>query len=378
MSRPVPGFCGGAGKPAWLPPVTIITTGSTFSPSVQVNAANVTVTWTCPAAGITTTGLTPTLNFGSAATRVVYMTATIPGGYSALGQVTLFNIGFSHLDDQGRNSLPASYDWAAQSVGGITGVNSMTGLQKFLAANIAGLTGPVCFDGMSQLTHIECYQSSFTSATVAGCSSMIRLVLESNKLTAFNLNPVAASIQEFRCAFQQGGALALTPLAGGSMPNLYHFCVRDQTVTGMPPFSSGFGQLTQLWIWNTGQSGTLQTNSTVPMDSILAHDNAYTTLNAASQFPYTSGQFTGQIAMANCALTSATITGDGLLYSVDFRNNLLSQAQVDSVLTTMNGYGSTNAQGLIDVSGTGNAAPSGTGVAAATALRGRSWTVNTN
>src|SRR5690242_959948 len=214
--RAVPGRAGGAGLPV-PPAVVITTTGSTFSPWVQA-PSGVTVTWTW--AGGSTTGLTPTLSFGSAATRTVYMTASAAGRYSGLDQVTLFNIGFSHLDDQGGNSLDSSYDWTPQLVSGLAGVNFMTGLRKFLAADIAGLTGPVSFDGLAQLTHIECYQSGFTSATVRGCNSMVRLVLESNKLTAFDLNPVAATIREFRCAFQQTGALALTPLAGGAMPNL--------------------------------------------------------------------------------------------------------------------------------------------------------------
>lgn len=373
MNWPVPGSARGSGLPV-TPAVVITTTGSAFSPWVQA-PAGVTVTWTW--AGGQATGLTPAISFGSAATRQVAMTATAAGRYSALDQLTLFNIGFSHLDDQGRNSLPASYDWPSQAVSGITGVQYMTGLRLFLAAGIASLTGPVTFDGMAQLTNIECYQSSFTSATVRGCSSMVRLVLESNKLASLDFNPVAPTLQELRVAFQQTGALTFTPLTQ-PMPALYHFCVRDQVITNMPAFSSGFPQLTQLWIWNTSQSGTLAVGSSVQMDTVLAHDNAYTTANLASQFPFTGGQLTGQIAMANCALTSVTITGDGQLHSVDFSNNQLPQAQVDSVLTTMNGYGTTDALGVISVGGTGNAAPSATGAAAATALRGRSWTVTTN
>src|SRR5690242_10544585 len=93
---PAPRIAGGAG----VPPVTITATGSAFSPVVAVNPG-VTVTWSCPAAGITTTGTAPTLSFGSAATRTVYMTAADANGNDALNQVTLFNIGFSHLDDQG-------------------------------------------------------------------------------------------------------------------------------------------------------------------------------------------------------------------------------------------------------------------------------------
>jgi len=366
------------GRPAAIvPPVMITTTGSTFSPWVMA-PAYVTVTWTW--AEGSTTGLQPTINFGSAATRTVYMTATDASGNDALNQITLFNIGFSSLDDPGRNSLPALYNWTAQPVSGLANVNSMTGLQLFLAADNATLTGPLNFNGMSRLTHIECYQSSFTSATVAGCTAMIRLVLEQNKLTTIDPTPCAATLQELRVAFQQTGVMTF-PAVMPAFPNLYHWCTRDQTVTNMPDFSAtgpGFPALNQLWIWNTGQSGALIVNSSVVMDSVLAHNNAYTSVNLANQFPYSGGQFTAQIAMASCALTSINITGDGLLFSVDFSANALPQAQVDSVLTTMNGFGSTDSLGLVDVSGGTNATPSATGLAAAAALRLRSWTVNTN
>lgn len=359
-----------------VPPVTITTTGSTFSPWVAA-PAYVTVTWTCPAAGITTTGLTPTLSFGSVATRIVYMTAQDANGNDALNTLTLFNVGFDSTNDPGRYSLPSTYNWAAQSISGLGNVNSMTGLQLFLAANITTLTGPVTFDGMPRLTNIECYNSRFTSATVRGCLSLLRIVIEQNSLTSFDPSPVASTLGELRLAFQSSGALAF-PAGLTGFPNLYHWCVRDQTVTNMPDFSTGFPSLSQLWIWNTGQSGTLTVNSSVQMDSVLAHDNTYTTANLGSLFPFTGGQLTGQIAMANCHLSSVTITGDGQLFSVDFSNNLLPQAQVDGVLTTMNGYGTTDAQGVINVGGTGNAAPSATGTSAKNALISRSWTVTTN
>jgi hypothetical protein len=362
-------------RPA-VPPVTITTTGSAFSPWVAA-PPYVTVTWSCPAAGITTTGLTPVLSFGSTGTRTVYMTATDASGNDALNQITLFNIGFDSTNDVGRYSLPSSYNWTAQAVSGITNVNSMTGLQLFLAANITTLAGPVIFDGMARMTNIECYNSRFTSATVRGCASLLRCVIEQNNLTQFDPSPVAPTLGEMRLAFQQSGTLTL-PAGLTNFPNLYHWCVRDQTVTNMPSFASGFPSLSQLWIWNTGQSGTLTVGSSVPMDSVLAHDNAYTTANLGSLFPYIGGQLTGQIAMANNALASVTITGDGQLYSVDFSNNLLPQAQVDSVLTTMNGYATTDALGVINVSGTGNAAPSATGTSAKNALISRSWTVTTN
>lgn len=370
MTYPVRGFAGGAGRPAWPQPVIITTTGATFSPSVQVAAQNVTVTWTW--AGGQVTGLNPVISFGSAGTRTVYMTAAIPGGYSALNQVTVFNVGYTYSNDTGTYSPPPSYGKAAQAVSALAGVSSMTGLQLFLAGGITGLTGPADFTGMSQLTNIECYGSRFTSFNVTGCTSLQRLVVEQDNLAAANVNPVLATLRELRLAAQQGSALTFSPAVSGPFPVLYHFCLRDQAVTGMPNLGTALPAVSELWIWNTGQSGTLAPSSAA-LTNVQAYGNSYTSANFAGLFVTGS---TAYLDLHSNQLAACTLAGCTALGYVDLSGNLLTQSQVDGVLGVLAGTSVPN--GTVNVGGTGNAAPSSAGLSSTTALAGRGWTVTHN
>lgn len=72
-------------------------------------------------------------------------------------------------------------------------------------------------------------------------------------------------------------------------------------------------------------------------------------------------------------------TGGGISSTVtyfDMRNNLLTETAVDTILSDLVDAGGTNGQVL--VSGTGNAAPSASGLADKAILEGRGWTVTTN
>lgn len=350
-------------------PVIITTTGSTFSPSVALKAGSTgTVTWACPGASITTTGLQPTLSFGSAATRTVYMTVADANGYEAIDQVELFNLGFDHTNDAGTYSLSSSYDWTAQSVSGVAGLHYMTGLKYFLAANIGGLTGTLDFSGLSALLNIELYNSGVTGVVVEGCGSLLRMVLESNNLTTLDINPVASSIREVRAAFQDTGKLTIAPLSNSFFPVDYHFCVRDQILTGIPNLSTVLPGVKELWIWNTRQGGAF-TPVSPGLDWVLAHSNNYT-----------SADLTDQMTTANSILdlsanqlATCDLTGCTGLKTITLCDNAFSQSEVNTILTVVDGWGTSG--GTLNLSG--NPAPSGGGSTAKTNLQSRGWTVTT-
>ena len=377
------GRAGGAGLPVQVAPVVITTTGSTFSPWLQA-PQNVTVTWTW--AGGTATGLTPVLNFGSVATRQVTMTATTPGGYNALGQVYMFNIGYNHINDPGYDSLDSSYDWPSQSVSAITGINSMAGLVLFLAEGIATLAGPADFTGMSQLTHVDTYGSFFSRANFNGCTSLLRCDVELNDIVPSNslldLNPIAPNLYDLRAAHQNAGLGGMTfvPLTA-PLANDYHFCIRDQQITNMPDLGTQLPVVVQLWIYNCGQSGAFAPRSSALFD-ILAYSNSYSSADLTNQFPSAqpvppaSTTNVPRVDMHSNSLTSVTLTGCPALLSMDFSSNLLAQAAVDSILAAVDGFGTSS--GTLNLAGTGNAAPSAAGTTHKTNLTGRGWTVTTN
>jgi hypothetical protein len=380
----VRGATGSGGTPVRVQPVVITTTGSTFSPWLQATQG-VTVTWTW--SGGSATGLLPSINFGSAATRTVTMTATIPGGYNALNQIRMFNIGYDHTNDPGYDSLSSAYDWPAQSVAGISGISSMSGLVLFLAEGIPALAGVADFTGMSRLTHVDSYGSSFSKAIFSGCTSLLRCDVELNDIVPSNsfldLNPVAGNVYDLRAAHQNAGigGMTFTPLRS-PLAGLYHFCVRDQQITNMPDLATQLPVVVQLWIYNCGQSGAFTPVSASLFD-ILAYSNSYSSADLTNQFPTpaqpvppASTTSVPRLDLHSNSLTSCTLTGCPALLAIDLSSNLLPQAQVDSVLATVDGFATSS--GTLNLGGTGNATPSAAGLTSKTNLTGRGWTVTTN
>lgn len=323
--------------------VTFLTSGATFAPALELaGGSDATVTWRVLETGQTTTGLAPSIAFGSTAPRTVVMSAAHPGGSSALGDIVTINLGFNHLDDAGIDNMGAGYDKAPEAVTGVTGLPLCTGLVRFAAANIAGLVGHLSLRGLSALQFVECFQSRIQSVDLTGCASLIRLCLEQNSLGSLDLNPVASTLRDLRAAAQQGGSLTMAPLAS-PITHLWHYCVRDQVVVNEAVPGASLPALQQLWNWNTGQTGTLNLSGLSSLSSLLAYENGYSAVDFTGCTP-------GQI---------------------DLHTNSLGQSAVDAVLATVNGWGTSG--GGLNLAG--NAAPSSTGLAAKTALEGRGWTV---
>jgi hypothetical protein len=346
--------------------VRITTTGSTFNPTIELaTGSTATVIWTTEG-GEVATGVNPTFNFGSAATRHVQM-AVLNGSTNALDEVVTFNLGFNNSQDTGRYSIGVTYNKTAQAVSLVENINILTGLKRFAAAN-TNLAGTLDFTGCSALEFIECYGADVQGVTLTGCTSLIRLCVEQNNLSTLNLNPVAANLYDLRCAAQQGGALTFTPLTS-NMAVLYHFCIRDQTITNYPA-ASRLPVVEELWAWNCGLSGALTTASSATK-SVALYSNSFTSADFTDQFPFGRG---ATLDLHNNQLSSITLTGCRGIYGFNVRTNNFDQADIDGILSTIESFGTWT--GVIDVSN--NAIPSAAGFASANTLRSRSWTVTTD
>ena len=366
--RGLPGYASGAGLPVPPSQVIITTNGSTFAPTITAPSGAV-VTWWWN--GGSAQGASPSINFGSSATRQVIMTVTLNGA-DAMSQVTVFNIGYNYSNDTGNYSPLPAYNKSPQPVAALANINKMTGLVLFLAGEINTLTGPADFTGMSQMTNIECFGSSFTSTVLTGCTSLQRMVFESNNFTSININPALSALREVRMAAQQGGSLTFTPAVSGPLPVDYHWCFRDQTITDMPTLATTLPAVQELWIWNTGQSGTLVTGSTA-LTNVQAFTNSYTSADFTGGFVTGTGAY---LDLHSNSLTTVTLTGCTSLLFADLHDNLLTQGAVDAVLGVLAGTSISN--GTVNVGGTGNAAPSSAGLTSAATLTGRGWTVTHN
>lgn len=299
-------------------------------------SSTATVTWTWATGSAT--GESPAINFGSPGTRAVEMTVT-DGDEDRIADVRVFNLGYDHTEDAGLY-MPTAADHAKQNVMALAGVNAMTGLVEFLAS-CSTLAGALDFTGMADLEFIELFHAHVTAVTLTGCSSLVRLDCEETQLTTLNLNPVRTTLRDLRAAHQRGGAGITFTALSGAMPLLYHYCVRDQTVVGHFPLSQMPG-LTQLWNWNSGQSGALALNTSIR--EVRSYDNDYSSVTG--------------------------IAGATQLEWVDLRGNDLDQADVTAIVDAIEALGTGGARRL-DLDNL----PAPTNTADVTALQSRGWTV---
>lgn len=360
-----------------LDPVTMTVEGTTFSPVLELRAGSTaTVTWTDEAGTVLATGTTPTITLPDATPRTVRLLVSAPA------DVVTLNLGFHEGQDAGRESLPSSYRHPTQPVTSITNLQNLSGLRRFMAACTDGVTTPssgytgpllgghLSFAGMANLEYIECYHNQVSSVTLTGCTSLIRLCLEAVALSQpLDLNPVRHNLRDLRAAVQQGGTLTLTSLEG-PMEQLWHFCTRDQTLTGLPDMSD-LPHIEQLWVWNDDLSlSTLAPRNTITgLDSLIFYGNQIDTLDLSGA---TWIDAYGSVRADNCNIQTVNLAGSDPIRSLRITGNLLDQAEVDSILATAVGWGTSD--GTLRVEG--NAVPSASGLADAATLQSRGWTVS--
>ena len=312
--------------------------GDTFDPKIELaSGSTATVSWADVDGNILATGVTPSIDLGYARSRTIQMFVRSTGGSDAFDQVRVINLGYNN-DDAGLYMTDiTTYARPPMLVSGITSLNLCTGLVHFLAGRTP-LAGAIDFSGMSALQQVNCFNARIESVNLTGCTSLVRLCLEACAVSTIDLNPVSSNLKDLRIATQYASATgALTGLTftsiTGNMSQLYHYCVRDQPITNHIP-NSKLPVVMQRWDWNTGATAYGAPTSSV-LTSLLSFGNSY------------------------------------------------DQSTVDAILAALVSLGATAAQipaggdWTLNCDLSGSAAPSSTGAANATTLRGRGWTVIT-
>lgn len=353
--------------------VTITTVGATFSPRIgRINGGpNTTVWWEVDGVQ-TTTGPAPDFNFGSAATRTVRFGVTSHFS-DALNIVETINMGYDGADG---GQISSVYFHPHQQAIAITGLTQCTNLKYFMSSHPVEydnssvgkvLSGTLDLTGLAKLEQVECYYNQISNVVLNGCTSLVRLDMEHNSQSTLDLNPVAPNLRDIRSANQRTGALTLVPLTQ-PMAQLWHLCVRDQTITNFPT-AAQLPVIVELLCWNTGRTSLTVRSSSLQL--VQAYLNpSLASLDIVGQFPAGRG---GRVQAFGCALTSLDLTGcEGVGY-LDLQNNSLTQASVDAILTKFNSFNTSG--GTINL--LGNATPSAAGVSAKAALQARGWAVST-
>jgi Copper amine oxidase N-terminal domain. len=348
-----------------IPPnyVRITTTGTTFSPLVELQSGSVaTVNWEVED-GATYTGLNPTIDFGTVGTRYVRMSVT-DGDVNAIKDVVTFNVGFDNYQDSGKYNLGPTYDYIPQKVSNIQFANGMTNLKRFLAATPT-LVGELDFTGMSKLEYIECYGAGVTSVKLTGCTSLIRLCLEFNDLASLDLNPIAGNLYDLRLSGNRS-PITLAPLYS-PMVHLYHYCAQSEKVINHPT-AAQLPVVEEWWDWNSGQKGALLVRSSA-LQTLYSEENNWASVDLTNQFP--RGR-TGTANLQSNEISSIIVQGCEGLNNLNLQDNLLSQSAIDGLLTEIESWGTSD--GTLNIRG--NAPPSPEGEAKKDLLINRGWTVN--
>ena len=301
--------------------------GVSFRPEIELaGGSTAQCYWTLEDNRVFATGLTPSVDLEVYQEREVRLFVT-DGGVSAFADVTVLNLGYDNLEDPGIYGPGAAYNHPPQPVTAITNLQALTGLTMFMAAH--STLDTIDFSGMADLLFIECFHAEVQAVDLTGCTSLQRLCLESCRVSYLDLNPVAATLLDLRGAVQRhiGGTLELEPM-GSELPNLYHYCVRDQGLTYTIP-NDLMPALEQRWDWFTGRT-FIDTPVPPLLTSYMTQGNAY------------------------------------------------PQAVVNAILVSLDTNNAPAPGGwarLVDLSG--SAAPSGAGSTAKTSLIGKGWTVTT-
>ena len=191
----------------------------------------------------------------------------------------------------------------------------------------------------------------------------------------------------------------LVPKAVMSDNQMTRFYCNSNQLTGSIPDLSANTALTQFYCDINRLTGNIpDLSANTALTQFLCYSNQLTgnipdlsANTALTLFYCNSNQLTGNIPdlSANTALTlfhcnSNQLTGwSGGTVSADLgsfqaQNNLLTQAAVDAILAAFVAAGRTTGTRILNIGGTGNAAPSAAGLADKATLESRGWTVTTN
>ncbi len=344
--------------------IRFTTQGASFAPVIVVTGSPE-ILWSFDD-GTSSASATPYKNFGVAAPHT---TSLLVQPWSALQRI---NIGY----DGGDGGSWAIEHVPNQQVSDVEGLEQVAGtLQQWCSSY--NLITSLDFGNFVNLDTIECFLSqTLRSVNLANTPVLKRACFEDCDLQTLDLSQ-SPLLEDLR-----GAVNAYPTIEFGNIGSqLWHICVRDNPqLTNQTLFTdlTAFPAISELFIWNCSQSGTLRlpASSATRWVSIAADGNAYTALDLAGSLHNAANG--GSVSLQNNQLESVNLTGCVQIHALDLENNQLGEAQVDGMLVALDGLGRTqaNSPGLtLTVDLRGNATPGTAGQAAGQNLADKGWTV---
>lgn len=346
--------------------LTFTTEGAEFAPVLVLDGA-ATVAWTF-ADGSTSTAARPHKAFGGNAQRTHSLRVT---PWRALARI---NLGY----DAGDGGTDAIEHVPDQHVSAVTGLALVAPTLRQWCSSYNQLTA-LDFSHFVSLDTIECYLSrTLTSVRLVDLPRLRRACFEDCDLRELDLSQCPA-LEDLR-----GAANAYPTIEFGRIGReVWHICVHSNPLTNAALFQdlSQFPKLSELFVWNDHQAGTLRVPATHPERGVgLAGDgNAYGVLDLRGALR--NPKANGTVSFRGNRLSRVEIDGCVQLSELILADNRLASDQVDRLLTTLDTLGRSRATTpewtKLQVDLNGNAVPGPAGRAAAGRLAAKGWTVVT-
>ena len=189
------------------------------------------------------------------------------------------NLGYNTNDDYWPSYLkmadgsPDGEDSSSENLGGqnaiaIIGLKECTSLTNLYVSR-NHLTS-LDLSGITNLVDVESYaQTTLTNISLAGCSGLRRVCLESNAVSGQVDATGCTAVTDFRAALNYlvnpTASFTNVVFPAASAQNIYHLCMRDEPQLNPNFLASNltnFTTLEQLIFWNAGQIGAVTLAST--------------------------------------------------------------------------------------------------------------------
>lgn len=345
--------------------MTFTTEGAKFAPVLLVDGTpEILWKWSD---GTTSNSATPSKAFGSAGARSHTL---LVRPWSAVRRI---NLGYD-AGDGGSGLIEHVPD---QHVSAVAGLELVAPTLAQWCSSYNQLT-TLDFSNFVNLDTIECFLSrTLTSVKLANTPRLKRACFEDCDLRSLDLSQ-SPGLEDLR-----GAVNAYPSIEFGTIgAHVWHICVRDNPqMTHQALFAdmSRFPAVSELFIWNDNQAGSLRIAASSPTRHVafLADGNHYTSVDLTGALRNAGS--TATVSFRNNQLASVTIDGCVQITEIALEDNRLNGSHVDRILTTLDGLGRSRAntalQTPLKADLRGNATPGPDGRAAAARLAAKGWTV---
>ena len=300
--------------------MTFTTEGAAFAP-VLVVEGKPEILWTW-SDGTTSISATPHKAFAAAGTRSHFLQVT---PWAAVRRI---NLGYDG-GDGGSGLIEHVPD---QHVSAVAGLDVVAPTLAQWCSSYNHLTF-LDFSNFVNLDTIECFLSrTLGSVKLANTPKLRRACFEDCDLRSLDLSQ-SPLLEDLR-----GAANAYPSIDFGRIGSqVWHICVRDNpqmTDRGLFADMSRFPSISELFIWNDNQAGSLRlpASSQNRHVALLADGNHYSSVDLTGSLR--NADSSAAVSFRNNQLTSLSIAGCVQITEMNLEQNRLNSGQLDSLLTT--------------------------------------------